>query len=249
MRLKDKVALVTGASSGIGAATARMFAREGAKVAVADIAEDAARKVVEGIRAEGGQAIFVALDVTGEEAWDAAIRRVLGEFGRLDVLMNSAGIALRAPVDQTPLEDWERVMAVNSTGVFLGTRAAARVMKEQGGGSIINMCSIFGMVGNPVGVSYPASKGAVRLLTKSAAIHLGPHGIRVNSICPSYCETPLIESMLRDEKVKEEMVSMHPLGRLARPEDIAYGALYLASDESSFVTGSELVIDGGFTAR
>ena len=249
MRLKDKVAMVTGGASGIGMTTAKMFAREGARVAVADIIEEEGQAVAEQIRSQGGEAIFVPLNVADEKIWDVAIQRVLETFGRLDVLMNCAGIALRDFVDETSLEDWEKVMSVNATGVFLGTRTAARVMKKQSGGSIINMSSIFGLVGNPVGVAYPASKGAVELLTKSAAIQLGPHRIRVNSICPSYCETPLTEPMLCDEEVRERLVSMHPLGRLALPEDVAYGAVYLASDESSFVTGIELVIDGGFIAR
>ena len=249
MRLKGKVSLVTGGASGIGAAISKVFAVEGAKVAVADISEEAAGRVVMEIENADGEAFFLSLDVTKEEAWVAAMERVLQAYGRLDVLVNCAGIALRDPIDQTPLADWEKVMAVNSTGVFLGTKAAARVMKKQGSGCIINMCSIFGLVGNPVGVSYPASKGAVKLLTRSAAVQLGPYGVRVNSICPTYCETPLTETMLRDPAVKQRLESLHPLGRLARPEDIAYGALYLASDQAAFVTGTELVIDGGFTAR
>jgi NAD(P)-dependent dehydrogenase (short-subunit alcohol dehydrogenase family) len=248
MRLRNKVAMVTGGASGIGTATAGIFAREGARVAVADV-DDAGQKVAKEIESRGGQALFVPLDVTNEEAWDEAVQSVVKTFGRLDVLVNCAGIALRDPVDETVLADWEKVMAVNSTGVFLGTRAAARAMKKQGDGSVINISSIFGLVGNPVGVAYPASKGAVKLLTKSAAIQLGPHKVRVNSICPTYCETPLTETMLQDSEVRERLVSMHPLGRLALPEDIAYGAVYLASDEACFVTGSELVIDGGFTAR
>jgi cyclopentanol dehydrogenase len=249
MRLKNKVALVTGGASGIGMAICETFAKEGAKVVVADVDERGGRSVAEGIRRGGGQALFVLLNVTREEAWDNTMRLVLDEYGKLDVLVNSAGIALRDPIDETPLEDWERVMSVNATGAFLGTRAAARMMKKQGNGSVINIASIFAQVGNPVGVSYPASKGAVKLLTKSAAVQMGPYNVRVNSICPTYCETRLTEAMLRDPEVRARLTSLHPLGRLATPEDIAYGAVYLASDEACFVTGTELVIDGGFTAR
>lgn len=249
MRLKDKVALITGAARGIGAATARLFAQEGASVAVADIIQDEGEAVAEEIRSRGGKAVFILLDVTDEKNWDEAVAAVLEEFQKLDVVVNSAGITIRGPVVDLSLQDWERLMSVNSTGVFLGTRAAARVMMERGGGSIINLSSIFGLVGSPHGPAYAASKGAVKLFTKTAAIQLAPYNVRVNSICPGFCRTPLTEDLWEDEETLERLTKAHPLGRLGRAEDIAYGALYLASEESSFVTGSELVIDGGYTCQ
>ena len=250
MRLKDKVTLVTGGARGIGAATARLFAQEGANIAVADIIKEEGEGVAREIRAQGGTAVFMSLDVTDEKNWDEAIRAVLSEFGKLDVVVNSAGVSVRGPLVDLSLEEWERLMSVNSTGVFLGTRAAARVMMEGGGGgSIINLSSIFGLVGSPHGPAYAASKGAVKLLSKTAAIQLAPHKIRVNSICPGFCRTPLTAALWEDRETLERLTKAHPLGRLGRAEDVAYGALYLASDESSFVTGSELVIDGGYTCQ
>jgi NAD(P)-dependent dehydrogenase (short-subunit alcohol dehydrogenase family) len=258
-RVQDKVALITGAASGIGAATARLLAREGARLALADL--DAARgeAVAAAIRAGGAEALFLEHDVTDEAAWERVIAATLARFGRLDVLVNNAGIGGPArPPDEQGLEDWRRVMAVNLDGVFLGTKHAIRAMKRnrpKPGGSIVNLSSILGLVGGTRSGAYTASKGGVRLYTKSAALACARegNGVRVNSVHPGYIWTPLVEhafAQLEDpEEMRRKTEALHPIGRLGEPEDIAYGILYLASDEAKFVTGAELVIDGGYTAQ
>jgi 3(or 17)beta-hydroxysteroid dehydrogenase len=253
-RVKGKVAIITGAANGLGEADALLLAEEGAKVVVADIDEVKGNKVVEEIRREGGEAIFVKHDVTQEEDWNNVIEKTLVEFGKLDVLVNNAGIQIIKEVEDMSLEEWHRLMSVNLDGVFLGTKHAIRAMKGNGGGSIINMSSAAGIVGTLDNTSaYCASKGAVRLFTKAAALECSKAGrnynIRVNSVHPGVVETPLVAAMARDKVVRERMENNHPIGFLGKPIDVAYAVLYLASDESRLVTGAEMVIDGGWTAR
>ena len=254
-RVASKVALVSGAATGIGQSIATCLAVEGARVAVADI--DAARgaDVVSAIREAGGAALFVALDVTEEASWQAAIGAVESEFGHLDILVNNAGIAIIESVDKMSFEDWRTVMAVNIDGVFLGTKHAVPAMRRAGGGSIVNISSILGLTGEEKLSAYCASKGAVRLFTKAVALECGRDGsgIRVNSIHPGYIRTTMTEETCRrdygDIEIGfAELGKLHPIGRVGEPEEIAAGVLYLASDESKFVTGSELAIDGGYTA-
>ncbi len=251
-RVAGKIAIVTGGASGLGEATCRLLAREGASVVVADINEAAGHAIVKEIRAEGNEATFAPLDVTDEAGWDAAIQAVLNLYGRIDILVNNAGIAPSGDMDM-PFDLWRKVMAVNLDGVFLGTRAAIRAMQAGGnGGSIINLSSTMGYVAEPTTAAYSASKGGVRLLTKAAALHCGAKGlpIRVNSVHPGMCVTPLVRSYLDAHPGAEEaQVANHPIGHLGDAEDVAYGVLYLASDESKFSTGTELVIDGGYLAR
>ena len=253
-RVKGKVVIITGAASGLGEADALLLAKEGAKVVVTDIDEAKGSKVTEEIRREGGEAIFVKHDVTSEKDWENVIEKTLSEFGKLDVLVNNAGIQIIREVENFTLEEWRRLMSVNLDGVFLGTKHAIRAMKNSGGGSIINMSSAVGIVGTADNTSaYCASKGAVRLFTKAAALECSKAGrdynIRVNSVHPGVIETPLVAAMARDKGVRENMESVHPIGFLGKPLDVAYAVLYLASDESRLVTGAELVVDGGWTAR
>lgn len=254
-RVSAKVALVTGAALGIGKATALLLAREGAKVVVADMKEQEGHAVVAEIEAAGGEALFVSLNVTVEEDWSKAMAAIKARFGRLDIAVNNAGIAYTGTVESTSLADWRRVQAVNLDGVFLGTRYAVEAMKPQGGGSIVNLSSIEGLVGDPTLAAYNASKGGVRLFTKSAALHCARSGykIRVNSVHPGYIWTPMVQGLTADTPdqvaARQKLVDLHPLGHLGEADDIAYGILFLASDESKFMTGSELVIDGGYTAQ
>ena len=253
-RVKGKTALITGAASGLGEGCALLLAKEGAEIVVADINEKKGHEVVENIRQEGGKALFVKLDVSKEPDWEAAIESTLSEFRKLDVLVNNAGIQYVKEVEETPLEDWRQFMSVCLDGVFLGTKHAIRVMRETGGGSIINMSSVVGIVGTVDNTSaYCAAKGAIRSLTKAVALECSKAGrdynIRVNSVHPGAMETPMIAEMLQDETIRATVESAHPIGSLGKPIDIAYAVLYLASDESRMVTGAEMVIDGGWTAR
>ena len=250
MRLEGKVAFISGGSRGMGAAEARLFAQEGAKVAIGDVREEEARAVVEQISETGGRAIFVPLDVTSESQWNNAVAATVKEFGKLDILVNNAGIGARGRVEEIAEEDWDRVMDINAKGVFLGTKAAIPEMRRAGGGSIVNISSQLGIVGTDTsGPQYPASKGAVRLFTKSTAIQYAPEGIRANSVHPGPINTPMTESSRADPEQYQLRLSRIPLGRYGESDDVAYGVLFLASDESSFMTGSELVIDGGWTAQ
>ena len=249
-RLDGKVALISGGARGQGAAEARMFAREGAKVVIGDVLDAEGTSVAAEIAESGGDALFVHLDVTHEEGWRSAIGAAVSSFGKLDVLVNNAGIWRRGRVEDTTVEDWDTIMDVNAKGVFLGTKLAIPEMRKAGGGSIINISSTAGLVGGPRSSAYTASKGAVRLFTKATAIQYAKEGIRANSIHPGPIETAMIQQVWQgDEQNREEAIARTPLGRIGTPEDIAYGALFLASDESSFMTGSELVIDGGSTAQ
>ena len=262
-RLADKIAVVTGGSSGIGAETARQFAKHGATVVVCDLNEKLGQAVVDEIKWSGDEAIFRRLDVVQESEWEALMEEALERYQRLDILANSAGVTGRPPGPTNPqtartsgpkiaehsLEVWNRVMSVNSTGTFLGTKHSARIMAPLGSGSIINISSIWGIVGSFSSAAYHASKGSVRLLTKSAAIQCARNNIRVNSIHPGFVETPMTRAAHADRAVAQQRLDATPLRRFGTPYDIAMGCVYLASDESAWVTGSELVIDGGMTAR
>jgi len=245
-RLDGKVALISGGSKGQGAAEAKLFAQEGAKVVLADILDDEGKKIEAEINETGGEAMYLHLDVTSEADWAAAVRAAIDSYGKLDILVNNAGILLRKGVEETSAEEWDRIQDVNSKGVFLGVKAAIPAMREAGGGSIVNISSIAGLRGS-TSTAYGASKGLVRLLTKSTAVQYGPEGIRCNSVHPGIIETDMTEEML-DSAGREQWLARTPLRIIANAHDVALGVLYLASDESRYVTGSELVIDGGITA-
>jgi len=250
MRLEGKVALISGGARGQGAAEAKLFAQEGAKVVIGDILENEGKQVEAEINESGGECLFVHLDVTSQAHWERAVAAAVSSFGKLDVLVNNAGIWRRGRVEDTTVEDWDTIMDVNAKGVFLGTKQAIPEMRKAGGGSIINISSTAGLVGSSRSSAYTASKGAVRLFTKATAVQYAKEGIRANSIHPGPIETAMIQQVWQgDEQNREEAIARTPLGRMGTPEDIAYGALFLASDESSFMTGSELVIDGGSTAQ
>lgn len=250
MRLAGKVALISGGARGMGAAEARLFAAEGARVVVGDLLEDDGKQVETDINGSGGEALFVRLDVTRESDWQQAVRATVERFGRLDVVVNNAGVGESTMVESTTEEEWDRTMDVNAKGVFLGTKTAILEMRKTGGGSIINISSQLGIVGvDNSSPQYQASKGAVRIFTKTAAIQYAADGIRVNSVHPGPVVTPMTEDTRTDPSVKKLVESRVPLGRYGLPDEVAYGVLYLASDESSYVTGSELVIDGGWTAQ
>ena len=250
MRLEGKVALISGGARGQGAAEAKLFAGEGAKVVFGDILDDLGKQVEAEIHEVGGEALYIHLDVTNAADWASAVEAAVSRYGRLDVLVNNAGITIRKNVEDTTEEDWDRIMAINAKGVFLGTKQAIPAMRESGGGSIVNISSTAGLVGSPYsGASYAATKGAVRLFTKATAIQYAKEGIRCNSVHPGLLETPMTQDMLADAAHREERTQRIPLGRVGTAEDVANGVLYLASDEASFVTGSELVIDGGATAQ
>ncbi len=247
MRLKSKVAIITGGAHGMGEAEARLFAAEGAKVVVTDILGNAAEAVAVDIRAGGGAAIAATIDVTSEPEWVALIAKTLASYGRLDVLVNNAGISGSSVGDPDGLEGWQRVIAVNQTSVFLGTKLAAEQMAKTGGGSIINISSIMGFVGSTSGhPAYHASKGAVRIYSKAAAVRYGPSGVRVNTVHPGYMP-PMLNATNAGERAAK--IEATPLRRLGKPIEVAYGVLFLASDEASFITGTELVIDGGYIAQ
>lgn len=248
MRLRDKVAIITGAASGIGKATAKLFSKYGAKIVVADIDMDGGLETVTDIQEEGKDAIFVKTDVTVRSDTEKMVENTINTYGKLDILFNNAGIAMRLPVAELSEEDWHRCLDVNLTGVFLCAKAAIPAMKKNGSGSIINMSSIYGIVGADVRAAYVASKGAVTNLTRGMALDYASDNIRVNCICPGFVETPLVSGVVKTPEEYQNLANKHPLRRLGQPEEIAYGALYLASDESLFVTGIALPIDGGYTA-
>ncbi|WNG17844.1 glucose 1-dehydrogenase [Cystobacter fuscus] len=251
-RVEGKVALVTGAASGLGKAMAVMLAREGARVAVTDRNEEGAREVAQAI---GGSARAWTLDVTREEDWGRVVDEVLSTFGRLDVLVNNAGVGAVVDIESMTLEQWRFVHAVNVDGVFLGCKHGIRAMRQCGAkGSIINISSVAGLVGVAEFPAYSSSKGAVRLLSKSVALHCAykGYGIRCNSVHPSFIETPMVDKLATamgdPQASRAKLARKIPLGSLGEPDDIAYAVLYLASDESKMMTGSEFVVDGGTTA-
>jgi len=249
-RLAGKVALISGGARGQGAAETRLFIQEGASVVFGDILDDEGKKVEAEIRAAGGQATYVHLDVTREADWRAAVATAVERYGKLTVLVNNAGILLRARIEDTSEADWDRIMAINVKGVFLGTKCAIPAMRKAGGGSIVNISSTAGLVGSPQGTAaYTATKGAVRLFTKSTAIQHARDNIRANSVHPGPIATDMIADTMANAEHWKERLRRLPMGRVGTVDEVAYGVLYLASDEASYVTGSELVIDGGTTAE
>ena len=249
-RLAGKVALISGGARGQGAAETRLFIQEGASVVFGDVLDDEGKKVEAEIRAAGGPATYVHLDVTREADWRAAVATAVERYGKLTVLVNNAGILLRARIEDTSEADWDRIMAINVKGVFLGTKCAIPAMRRAGGGSIVNISSTAGLVGSPQGTAaYTATKGAVRLFTKSTAIQHARDNIRANSVHPGPIATDMIADTMRNEEHWKERLRRLPMGRVGTVDEVAYGVLYLASDEASYVTGSELVIDGGTTAE
>lgn len=253
-RVEGKVTVVTGAALGIGHATAILLAREGAKVAVTDILTEQGQHVVEEITASGGEARFWRLDTSDEQSVSETLAAVVDTYGRLDVLVNNAGISgVNKPTDEISLEEWNRVISINLSGVFLCTKHAIPYLRRSGGGSIINLSSIYGLVGAPDAPPYHAAKGGVRLMSKTDALLYAADNIRVNSVHPGFIWTPMVEHFLAEQGdpdvLRRAVDELHPIGHMGEPDDIAYGIVYLASDESKFVTGSELVIDGGYTAH
>ena len=244
-RLSGKVALITGATGGIGSATAELFAREGAGLIVADLNEDALRALAVRLDAD---VLTVRLDVSSAESWDKAIELTRQRFGRLDVLVNVAGIVDWPGIEGTTRESWDRVIAVNQTGTWLGMKAAMPLLRASGNASIVNTSSVLGLVGSGAAAAYQASKGAVRLLTKTAAVEYATQGVRVNSVHPGVIATPMIQDLLDTQGDQQPDIVRTPMRRAGRPAEIAPAMLFLAGDESSFVTGTELVVDGGLTA-
>jgi NAD(P)-dependent dehydrogenase (short-subunit alcohol dehydrogenase family) len=249
MRLAGKVAIITGAASGMGAATARRFGGEGAKVVVADVLEDEGRQVADSIRAAGGDATFMRLDVTDEANWKSVVDATVATFGKLNAAVNNAGISGSKVNDTTETEAWHRLMAVNATGVFLGMKFEIPAMQKAGGGSIVNISSISGNAGqHRIHFGYNASKGAVRIMTKSAAVQFGRDNIRVNSIHPGLMPPMRTSGATADPAVRAKMLERVPLGRAGEVDEVANAALFLASDEASYITGAELHVDGGYLA-
>ena len=254
-RVKGKVALVTGGALGIGRATSLLLAKEGAKVAVTDILDKEGQQVVDEINDAGGIAEYWHLDVAKEEGVKKIFADVVRKFEKIDILVNNAGIAgVNKPTHEVTEAEWDKVMNVNVKGIFFCTKHVIPYMQKTGGGSIINLSSIYGLIGAPDVPPYHASKGAIRLMTKTDALLYAKDNIRVNSVHPGYIWTPMVQNHLKAsgidiEEGRKQIDSLHPIGHIGEPIDIAYGILYLASDESKFVTGSELVIDGGYIAR
>ena len=249
-RLDGKVAIITGGARGQGASEGILFAQEGAKVVLGDILDEEGARVEAQIQEAGGDATYLHLDVTQEADWERAVDLAESSYGKLDVLVNNAAIFMPNGIEDTTEEQWDRLMAINAKGVFLGTKHSIPAMRRAGGGSIINISSIAGMVGNPrSGVAYSASKGAVRLFTKATAIQHAKDNIRCNSVHPGPIDTPMTEESRRDPAQQAQRLARVPMGRSAAPEEVAYGVLFLASDESSYMTGSEMVIDGGVIAQ
>ncbi|MDE0940966.1 MAG: glucose 1-dehydrogenase [Alphaproteobacteria bacterium] len=249
MRLQDKVAIVTGAASGMGASTATLFAREGAKVVVADLLEVEGAEIVGTIEASGGTARFQKLDVSNEAEWSQAIADTIAAYGRVDILVNNAGVSGSHP-DLLNMDTWDKQMSINAKSVFLGMRSVIPGMQAQGGGSIVNISSISGFVGQDfVHMGYNAAKGAVRLATKAAAVQYAKDGIRVNSVHPGIMPAMRTSMMSADPDVRRKMISAIPAGREGRVEEVAYANLFLASDEASYITGIEVPVDGGYLAR
>ena len=247
-RLEGKVALISGAARGQGAAEARLFAREGAKVVIGDVLDVELKGVAHEIAEAGFPVESIRLNVTSEDDWLAAVALAEKAFGGLHVLVNNAGVLSSGGVESTTREEWDRVVAINQTGVWLGMKTGVPAIRRSGGGSIVNISSIYGLIGSGGSTAYQATKGAVRILTKTAAVEYAKEGIRVNSVHPGIIETPMVTEGL-PTGAADQLIGLTPLGRMGKAEEVAYGVLFLSSDESSFVTGSELVIDGGYTTQ
>jgi NAD(P)-dependent dehydrogenase (short-subunit alcohol dehydrogenase family) len=249
MRLEGKVALITGAAHGMGETEAKMFAKEGAKVVVADILEAEGQQAVAGLAEVGGEAIFVRLDVTKEEEWQKAVETTVARFGKLNILVNNAGISGSSSADLLDTAAWDQVMEINAKGVFLGLKYAIPAMQKSGGGSIVNISSISGFVGQDyIHMAYNASKGAVRIMTKSAAVQYAKDGIRVNSVHPGVMPPMRTSRVAANTEQRQRMLAKVPMGREGRREEVGYAVLFLASDEASYITGTEVVVDGGYLA-
>ena len=250
MRLEGKVAIITGGANGMGAEECRIFAREGAKVVIADLMEEEGRQVEAEIAEAGGDAVFMRLDVTNESNWEEAVEATLARYGKLDILVNNAGISGTHHPDSMSTQAWDTFMDINAKGVFLGMKSVIPQMQAAGAGSIVNISSISGIVGqNVIHMGYNASKGAVRIVTKAAAVQYAEDGIRVNSVHPGAMPPMRSSSAARDPEMRGNMVnSAVPMRRVGRVEEVGYAVLFLASDEASYITGAELVVDGGFTA-
>lgn len=243
--LKGKIAIVSGAGSGIGEASAKTLAKNGVKVVLGDIDDKKAKRVGDEIRANGGEAVEVPLDTADEASWKKALQTIKKKYNSLDILVNNAGIGCMGNVETETKEVWDKVISINQTGVWLGMKIAGKYIRETGGGSVINISSIFGLVGTfGASVAYHSAKGAVRLMTKNAAVHWAKEGVRVNSVHPGFVETPLLGDLDR-----APLIACTPMGRLADPQEIANCVTFLASDLSSYMTGSELVVDGAWTAQ
>jgi NAD(P)-dependent dehydrogenase (short-subunit alcohol dehydrogenase family) len=247
MKFKDRVAIVTGGASGIGEFTVREMVKEGARVIIADLNDAEGIALAQELNQEKQNVIYSHVDVTNELAVEHMVNLAVSEFGSLDILFNNAGVGTAYPTTDLPLEDWRKVLSINLDGVFLASKHAIRMMKKSGGGSIVNNASILGHVGQKHSAAYSASKGAVINLTKALAIEFAMENIRVNAVCPGYIDTPFISHF--DEKKKDQLVSLHPLGRLGKPEEIAKAVIFLSSDDASFITGTSLLVDGGYTAQ
>ncbi len=257
-RVKGKTAIVTGARRGLGAAIATMLAREGARVVVSDRKTDGSQEVLKAIADAGGEAIFVEHDVTSEASWEAVVAKTVETWGKLDILVNNAGVGAGKNIEEATLDEWRWVMGINLEGTFLGTQKAIGAMKRTGGGSIVNISSIEGLVGDSRMVAYDASKAGIVLLSRSAALHCAKnhYNIRVNTVHPGFIDTKMVQGFLKAisedgdvARARAELEAKHPLGHLGEPDDVAYAVLYLASEESKFATGTELVVDGGYTAQ
>ncbi len=249
MRLQGKVALITGSANGMGKAEASLFAKQGARVVVADLLETEGQQVATAITEDGGEAAFVRLDVTQEEDWQEVVTTTVTRFGKLDILVNNAGLSGTHTQDLTSVEAWDKLMDINAKGVFLGMKYAIPVMQQAGGGAIVNISSISGFIGQEfIHMGYNASKGAVRLMTKSAAVQYAKHGIRVNSVHPGMMPPMQSATTSADPERRQQRLSLVPMGRSGRTEEVGYAVLFLASDEASYITGTELVVDGGYLA-
>ena len=247
-RLQGKVAIISGGARGQGADEAKLFTEEGASVVFGDILDEEGRKLEAEIGESGGNVQYIHLDVTKENDWENAVAKAVSAYGKLDILVNNAGILTMKGLEQTESSDWDDIQEVNSKGVFLGTKAAIPAMRGSGGGSIINISSVAGLIGSRF-TAYGASKGVVRLLSKSTAVQYGPEGIRCNSVHPGIIETNMTERLIGTPEDRQAQLDRTPLNIIATSRDVSFGVLYLASDESRYVTGSELVIDGGITAQ
>ncbi len=249
MRLAGKVAIVTGSANGMGEVEAHLFSKEGAKVIVADMSVEGGQKVAEAIAAAGGEARFAQIDVTSEDDWQETVKTAVSVYGKLDILVNNAGISGTYQPDTLSTEAWDRVMAINAKGVFLGMKHAIPEMQRNGGGSIVNISSISGFAGQDgIHMAYNASKGAVRIMTKSAAVQYAKDRIRVNSVHPGIMPAMTTSVLTADPEMRAKMLAQVPMGREGRREEVGYAVLFLASDEASYITGTELVVDGGYLA-